>query len=793
MHMEQKTQSLDTFYQLLDTANPNSWGTDSEDEPFARLVQQGQALCDALLRYGDQKALLFDSEETEPALADYLFFYEWLQPAKQFLLLWRNTTFGYLQAELLVADGNLAASNFQKWQSDTASQLQGAAQALAQIIPQREAELHSNTKETRKQLEAWGHQTLPWSVYKQQLTTISSQLEDLQANEKALRKNSQQLQQLRDTIFENLKQGREELQKLQEIARSTITYLNETGISNPGRIPIHLENQEQQLPRVNYSKVFKKQLEKGLEGLSGEMQVPVAAKGSALQVKDIDFRRFISRWLDSEVLPLLYEIWEVSTNIRNNLKMALINIRNRAILLNNESAESGERSNLADDLNQPLHSFIQQTDDRIIEIEQLHELIHHRMDENFKLSSVFREREFFLSVPLQSTLNQFRNNQNQLLQRIQRWGERQRKRVQRWLTDVRTEDAMSIAEKVVRFVDNRKVNPDNHAYTSIFLTSGYIGESFWVGRKKELRRVAQVVNKWKQGYRGTLLLTGDRFCGKSLFGDLVSNRHFPNQTIRLSPNSTVQFQGRTFTTSYDLEEALNFVSKYRFDRPPMIWLDDLELWHSEEFPISRNIQRLGQHIDRNSTRIFYLVAVGNVLRQQLELNRNFSRHFQATIPLDSMNQEDTYQAILIRHGATHKELVNEDGVAVEAAEYQQQVGRVHRTAGGNIGEALSLWAVGIRALDNDNVIQNRLPFYSLPNFLDADQAVLLRTIMLEKRTNEYRLRKRFGPAFKPRYAEALLRLLSVGLLERHLDGWLEISDLAVNSITRQLRTKQYIS
>ncbi|MEL6835902.1 MAG: hypothetical protein AAFP77_23075 [Bacteroidota bacterium] len=793
MRMEQSTQSLDTFYQLLDTAGPNSWGTDSEDEQFARLVQQGQALCGSLLRYGDEKALLFIQEKPEPVLADYLFFYEWLQAAKQFLILWRNTTFGYLQAQLLVADSNLEAASFQQWQSDAANQLQEAAQALGQIIPEREAEFNTKPKEARKQMEAWGHQTLPWTVYKEQITMISSQLDDLKANQKALYANCKQLRQLRETIFNNIHQGLDELQTLQEIARSTITFIDETGVDSPGRIPIYLENQEQQLPPVDYSKVFKKQLEKGLEGLSGEMQVPVAAQGPVLKVKDVDFRRFISRWLESEVLPLLYEIWEVSTNIRNNLKMALINIRNRAILLNNENAENGERSNLSDDLNQPLHSFIQQTDDRIIEIEQLHELIHHRMDENFKLSSVFREREFFLSVPLQSTLNQFRNNQNQLLQRVQRWGDRQRRRVQRWLTDVQTEDAMSISEKVVRFVDTRRVNPDNHAYTSIFLTSGYIGESFWVGRKSELRRVAQVVNKWKQGYRGTILLTGDRFCGKSLFGDLVSNRYFPSQTIRLSPNSTVQFQGRTFTTSYDLEEALNFVSKYRFDQPPLIWLDDLELWHSEDFPISRNVQRLGQHIDRNSTRIFYLVAAGNVLRQQLELNRNFSRHFQATIALNSMNQEDTYQAILIRHGATHKELVNENGLRVEATDFQQQVNRIHRTANGNIGEALSLWAVSIRALDEDNVIQNRSPFYGLPNFLDADQAVLLRTIMLEKRTNEYRLRKRFGPAFNPRYAEALLRLLSVGLLRRHIDGWLEISDVAVNSITRQLRTKQYIS
>lgn len=793
MRMEQSTPSVDTFYQLLQEATPSPWAADTSDEQFSRLVRQGQALCGFLLRQGDAKASIFEEEGGTPSLEDYLFYYEWLDIAKQFLILWRNTTFGHLQAQLLVADGNLATEGFDSWQEAAAHQLNGASEALLDYLPKRERELAIDERAQRRQMESWGHQALPWPVYREQISTISSQLEDLYANQRMLHSDSQQLHDLRETIFRNIHAGLEELRALKEIAASTIAYIGENSQEHQGRIPVYLENQEQQLPRTNYGKVFNKQLEKGLEGLSGETQVPVAIEGAMIQVKEIDFRRYISRWLDSEVLPLLYEIWEVSTNIRNNLKMALINIRNRAILLTNENAEAADRANLSQELVQPLNSFIQQTGDRMLELEELHQVIHQRMGENFKLSSVFRQREFFLSVPLQSTINQFRNNQNQLLLQLQRWWKRQRKQVERWLTNVQKEDSMSLSEKIVRFVESRQVGKDNQAYTSIFLTRGYIGESFWVGRKAELKRVAAVVNSWKNGYRGTILLTGDRFCGKSLFGDLVSNRHFPNQTIRLSPNSTIQFQGRTFTTSYDLEEALNFVSKYRFDQPPLIWLDELELWHSPDFSISHNVERLGQHIDRNGTRIFYLVSAGNILRQQLEQNQHFDRHFQAVIPLDAMNQEEVYQAILIRHGATHKELVGEDGLPVEAAEFQQQANRLYRAANGNIGEALNLWAVSMKAISTEKVIQSKKSLFNLPNFIEADQAILLRTIMLEKRTNEYRLRKRFGPAFHPRYGEALLRLLSVGLVHRHLDGWLEIDEVAVNSIIRQLRNKQYIS
>ena len=86
----------------------------------------------------------------------------------------------------------------------------------------------------------------------------------------------------------------------------------------------------------------------------------------------------------------------------------------------------------------------------------------------------------------------------------------------------------------------------------------------------------------------------------------------------------------------------------------------------------------------------------------------------------------------------------------------------------------------------EKVTHNNRDIYYLPNFINPDIAILLSTIMMEKRTNEYRLRKIFGPAFQNKYSSMVKRLIGMGLLSRNVDGSLEITDVAVNDVGRLL-------
>jgi len=80
------------------------------------------------------------------------------------------------------------------------------------------------------------------------------------------------------------------------------------------------------------------------------------------------------------------------------------------------------------------------------------------------------------------------------------------------------------------------------------MTHGYIGSSFWVGRTDELNHIGTQIENWRLGFRGALLLTGKRFSGKTLLGQLVNRDYFEDNAIALNPENRITIQGRTFET-----------------------------------------------------------------------------------------------------------------------------------------------------------------------------------------------------------------------------------------------------
>jgi hypothetical protein len=477
--------------------------------------------------------------------------------------------------------------------------------------------------------------------------------------------------------------------------------------------------------------------------------------------------------------------------IEHEFKVSIANMRNRTILLAKE--EQPALSNM-DTLCYPLENFLEKTKQNERFFNRLTTQVARKLKQEFRLSQIFQPDEPFLTVPFQNTVSQLRLNQSSLLSRAYHWWNAQTKRLRRVRRSVEQGETLSLSERVVRIVQYRKEASDYLHYASIFQTEGYIGESFFVGREEELQRIETLVQQWYKGYRGSLLLTGTRFSGKTLMGEFTMNRHFSSNTIVLSPNRTIELQGRKLTLGYDLGEALNFVQKYSLNQMPMVWIDDLELWRSPQFSIGYNVRQLFSYFDTFATRIFFLVSMSNWMKVHLSKYYEISKLFQAEINLDRMSAQAIHEAILIRHGATHKMLINKRDAETNANQFRRLTARVHKAAEGNIGEALMRWSYAIRPTeDEEKVYFTAPPSSGIPDFLSPDTALLLSALMMEKRTNEYRLRKLFGAPFNEKYSGILQRLLNVGILERDVTGWLEVNELIVNDIGRLLERNDYIA
>ncbi len=796
---KQSLKSLLNFFDTtLDSTVNQTWNETSDH--LESLVNGEAKITHHILELGEFVKLSLDENtlESNEILPSYIIQYSWMEEAKSFLVLWRDIIFQYQKALVLESNQKISSENLEQLRLSSKDVIQKGVTHLKGFLEKETNELAKNSSVLKSKIGDWKKIRSPWGTYRKQIETINEQCKKLIEQNQSLIKSSNVFQSVEQLIQQNITASKVEIDQLKILANEAIELVEEHVKDKPGKLSTLLENMESKLETSHHLELLNISIDQKLSSLEDNIQVPIETEGGLLLFREVNLRNNSKLWLESETTPLIYEFWEINDQILNSFKMALMNIRNRAMLFSNElKKENAAREELDPRFEQekfcyPLNSFLQKTNSWENELNTLTDTIQERLSNEFQISEIYNTENSFLPVPLQTTINQYRLTQNPWVLKTRNWFNKQVNLFQKFKNTVEKEDALSISEKIVRYVQNKKAPTDNHQYSNIFLTKGYMGKSFWVGRKIETERFKNIVDQWKLGFRGAVMLNGQRFSGKSLFGEYVSTLHFPQKSIRLFPNVTLKVGGRVLETTYDLGAAIDFIQKYSVNDQSLIWIDDLENWSDPNIPLGQNVRALTKAIDNHGGRMFFMVSMGNWMTSHLDKTHDIQKVFQAEINLDKMSAEEVKEAILIRHGATHKILVNKNNEEPSPQEFQKMTTGIYRNTQGNIGESLSKWSYSIHKMTEEKVVYEAPINYALPDFLNPDVAIILTTLMMEKRTNEYRLRKLFGSPFQEKFNFIIQRLISIGILTRHIDGWLEVNELVVNEVGKMLEEKNYL-
>ncbi|MCB0852325.1 MAG: hypothetical protein KDD63_08895, partial [Bacteroidetes bacterium] len=626
-----------------------------------------------------------DIPEEEAFLAHQIT-YSWANQAKSYLILWRDVLFQHQKAHILFKEGKVKKEEINQLRQDSRSLLSSASQDLKAFIPLESQQVELKRNGISRQLRKWSKQENPWPAYQQQITKIPAQCERLVQDHQMLSEIADIYAEIKVHIDEALHKCKDDIDLSCSMIASCIETIEHSGDDSNEKkltkIIQKLEEMDEGLSSTNYLNNLTDILEAKLTKIPDKKSIPVATEYGFIQLQELSFRKRTKQWLEAEILPLIYEVWELTDNFRNRTKMTGVNIRNRALLLQAEVQEGKNTEIEIPDIARPLHSFAVVSEKVDKNIAELRELVHTRLGKNFFVSEIYRLFDKFLPIPEQSAVSQLRLNQSKILENIQRWINRNVLVLYRFKRSVERDANLSISEKVVKYIENRKGDPNNNSYASIFLTKGYVGESFWVGRKDESAHIRSLIQNWQKGFRGAALVTGQRLSGKTLFGELVALRYFPKTTIRLIPGLPIEVNSRIMEGTHNLQEALNFIRKYAQNEQILIWIDDLELWWHPQTPLYKNVRHLNKFIDQYSTRYFFLVSIGNTLFSHLRKSHELKNVFQADINMDYMSSTDIEEAILIRHGATHKTLINAQGEEIAPREFQKLIRSVYRLSGG---------------------------------------------------------------------------------------------------------------
>jgi hypothetical protein len=158
----------------------------------------------------------------------------------------------------------------------------------------------------------------------------------------------------------------------------------------------------------------------------------------------------------------------------------------------------------------------------------------------------------------------------------------------------------------------------------------------------------------------------------------------------------------------------------------------------------------------------------------------FKRTFQATINLDHIEADEIYKALLIRHGATYRKILTVDGDEITSHEFKSMIKKIIQVSDHNIGEVFQWWSSSVKYLNEKEVEVRSFEPYLFPLELSEEQKLLLRQILLFRKTDEYMLSRQFGIAFNQKYVFHLRRMLTNGMLSRLPEGSLEMRDCFAN-------------
>ena len=617
----------------------------------------------------------------------------------------------------------------------------------------------------------------PWDIYKSQFEIILDQIKDI-ADKKIVSFSSIE-------IFNNLKEVLNDLTNKQinlidKISVDVDTILNQ--INENKDFSDLLVYTDARLNEQHYVENKNQSFTDAVNSLINQLQkieIPVSSAGGQLNVRDIDIKKRAQKWFDYQILPEFMDLIGLETSLINKYNLNLINLKNSLQLSKNNDAV-GNLDTLKNAIS------LLQDEIKAIKTKSLtaSNSLKAKMDSELLISNIIKEKPF-LDVTLNYSLGiesyAFLKSIASVLQKSNTYFNSQYKKSL-------SHNALTNLEISTQCMAHRMFTQESTHYDSLFMSKNFIGDLFLVPRKKSEEKLKTIIEQWHGGFNKAVLIVGERLSGRSTFLDYTSKKFFGKNIVSLKPNSNSTIDGRKFSTTYDLKEALSYVKNNNAkNTKPIILIDDLELWRDNEHSLLTNVRALINFIETESDDTFVMVATTEFLHDHLNQRLNFSKTFGHTINISEAESQEITEAILLRHGAAHRELINEDSEKISSKNIQSLTHKICKETHFNFGDTLQSWTYNTFVQENEKVMFEK-SYYEFLDFFTQKEIIILKQALIFKKITEYGLKRVTSMSYDD-YKSAIRRLINVKVLVRSVNGELYINPVVVNDITRIIKSK----
>ncbi|MEJ2109246.1 MAG: AAA family ATPase, partial [Acidobacteriota bacterium] len=336
-------------------------------------------------------------------------------------------------------------------------------------------------------------------------------------------------------------------------------------------------------------------------------------------------------------------------------------------------------------------------------------------------------------------------------------------------------------------------------YVNLFSSRSSIGSEFYIKREEDEERMRQAVDRYNDGYKGGILVLGERNAGKTAFCKQVTDELFPKKNILhlFAPNegsTRVEDLARILEQETGLQgtpvEILASLS-----HETVLVIHDLELWFAQHEEGSEVVQFLVQLMDRFNEKILFIVNCNPHSFSLIDAIEPIRNRFISTIELSPLSTEELKDLILLRHHSSglHFRWKGRAEKKMSELRLASLFDAYFAFSEGNPGAALNAWLGSIlrRTGDTLDIRTPEIPNLTPLRNMDEDMLVILSVFAIHKRLTTAKL-ARITCLEIPDVEKQMNTLKRCGLIEERGRGSLILNMYLEPFILKVLIEKQVL-
>jgi len=315
-------------------------------------------------------------------------------------------------------------------------------------------------------------------------------------------------------------------------------------------------------------------------------------------------------------------------------------------------------------------------------------------------------------------------------------------------------------------------------YASLFSGQSGAGEDFWVGMKKEISECTRAIQRFKSGFPGALIITGERSSGKSSLSKKMADQHFSKEQIH-SLRAPQACSADLELFSRKLKESLGAHNKNIDDvfralpAGKVVIIQDLGLWWERRPGGDAVLEMVKRLIDRFGHKCLFILNVNAHALRLIDRQTRLMRYSLATVNCAPFDARELKDMLLLRHQAGGMKLRynKKDEDRMTAWDQARVFNKLFDLSRGNPGTATILWLASIKKVSGKTLIMHPLwlPDPAVFERLTPEQWFYVHQFVVNRRFSIEKLALNIEVP-QEKVASGVRTLVRAGILTEKFDG-----------------------